>query len=213
MKHLLQKILSSLSPSLAAVAMTGLTLTVSPSSAAPIAISSYTYDAAGVQPGGQPSLFDAGNLKLTDGVYPISGWSDGTNVGFIGGSAGQLKPGVTFDLGGLFDLTTIDVWTEEQFAYGSESVTISSSVNGSTWSATTVADTLAWVDQGAVFGNKVTIDVSSLPTGQFYKMDFIEPGQWMMITEVDFEGSAVPEPTTTALLGLGGLALIMRRRK
>ena len=194
-----------------AAAMGSLALATSANAA--LTVTSYTYDAAGVQPGGQTVLEDPGNLKLTDGVYPISGWNDGTNVGFIGGSAGQLKPGVTFDLGGQVDLMTIDVWTEEQFAYGSESVTISSSVNGSTWSATTVADTLAWVDQGAVFGNKVTIDVSSLPTGQFYKMDFIEPGQWMMITEVDFEGSAVPEPTTTALLGLGGLALIMRRRK
>ena len=30
---------------------------------------------------------------------------------------------------------------------------------------------------------------------------------------VTFDSVAVPEPSTTALLGLGGLALIMRRRK
>ncbi|MEJ6573254.1 MAG: PEP-CTERM sorting domain-containing protein [Akkermansiaceae bacterium] len=33
------------------------------------------------------------------------------------------------------------------------------------------------------------------------------------LAEVTFYGSAVPEPSTTALLGLGGLALILRRRK
>jgi hypothetical protein len=33
------------------------------------------------------------------------------------------------------------------------------------------------------------------------------------LDNVSFDGTAVPEPTTTALLGLGGLALILRRRK
>ncbi|WP_129589777.1 PEP-CTERM sorting domain-containing protein [Rubritalea profundi] len=33
------------------------------------------------------------------------------------------------------------------------------------------------------------------------------------IGEIRFTGSAVPEPTTTALLGLGGLALILRRHR
>jgi hypothetical protein len=34
-----------------------------------------------------------------------------------------------------------------------------------------------------------------------------------MITKDVSDFLAVPEPTTTALLGLGGLALILRRRK
>jgi hypothetical protein len=34
-----------------------------------------------------------------------------------------------------------------------------------------------------------------------------------IIDNVSFDGTAIPEPTTTALLGLGGLALILRRRK
>jgi hypothetical protein len=44
-------------------------------------------------------------------------------------------------------------------------------------------------------------------------VDVFDDAQWMMINEIQFDGTAVPEPTTTALLGLGGLALIMRRRK
>jgi hypothetical protein len=36
---------------------------------------------------------------------------------------------------------------------------------------------------------------------------------YLELYEVRAAGSAVPEPTTTALLGLGGLALIFRRRK
>ena len=40
-----------------------------------------------------------------------------------------------------------------------------------------------------------------------------DPGDpYVGFSEIRF-GGAVPEPTTTALLGLGGLALILRRRK
>jgi hypothetical protein len=36
---------------------------------------------------------------------------------------------------------------------------------------------------------------------------------YVRFEEILVQGTAVPEPTTTALLGLGGLALILRRRK
>jgi hypothetical protein len=38
-------------------------------------------------------------------------------------------------------------------------------------------------------------------------------GDHWTLDDVSFDGTAIPEPTTTALLGLGGLALILRRRK
>ena len=38
-------------------------------------------------------------------------------------------------------------------------------------------------------------------------------GNHVRFSEILVQGTAVPEPTTTALLGLGGLALILRRRK
>ena len=39
-------------------------------------------------------------------------------------------------------------------------------------------------------------------------------GEWQSLGAIQFEQTGVvPEPTTTALLGLGGLALILRRRK
>ena len=43
---------------------------------------------------------------------------------------------------------------------------------------------------------------------------FVSPAGWNTWSGLQFEQTgAVPEPTTTALLGLGGLALILRRRK
>lgn len=197
-------------------AIAGLALTATNTQAASIMVSSYTYEAGGVPQGGQTSLYDAGNSKLTDGNYPISNWNDGTNVGFANGSNAQKavgKPSVTFDLGGLFDLTSVDIWSEEQFTNGEESVTISSSTDGLTWSPTTVADSLDFIDQGAVYGDKVTVGVSSLATGRYFKMVFADSGQWMMLTEIDFEGTAVPEPSTFALLGLAGLVFLLRRQR
>jgi hypothetical protein len=38
-------------------------------------------------------------------------------------------------------------------------------------------------------------------------------GDHWTLDNVSFDGTVVPEPSTTALLGLGGLALILRRRK
>jgi len=47
------------------------------------------------------------------------------------------------------------------------------------------------------------------------RFDFGNPGlNWTWYREFDVEGTAtVPEPSSAALLGLGGLALILRRRK
>jgi hypothetical protein len=43
---------------------------------------------------------------------------------------------------------------------------------------------------------------------------FESPSGWRSVAGIQFEQTGVvPEPTTTALLGLGGLALILRRRK
>jgi hypothetical protein len=42
---------------------------------------------------------------------------------------------------------------------------------------------------------------------------FVSTGQSVTDTELDNAVTAIPEPTTTALLGLGGLALILRRRR
>ena len=95
--HPLPRILRSL-----ALALAGLGL----SHAAPIAVSSYTYDA---NPPGPYFNLDAEHTRLKDGVIPtstnfIDALNDGKHVGFGGATP---NPRITFDLGARYDLATI----------------------------------------------------------------------------------------------------------
>jgi len=87
------------------------------------------------------------------------------------------------------------------------------------WDGST-ATLLGSNDFGTVDANNATVDFSfsvgagSSEIGQDFQLKFTDAGGYTHIDNItgDFT-AAVPEPTTTALLGLGGLALILRRRK
>lgn len=189
---------------LASLAMAGLTFTAT---AAPITVSSYTYgEDAESQP--QPtdfqggSISDVGDVKLTDGQLATGSWNDGTNVGFRNDTDnGNPQPRVTFDLGETFKVMTIDVWSVSAFLTSNESVSISSSADGVAFSAPLTIDPLMWSDG---FENtnlrQATVDVSALPGGQFYQLDFLDPAQWMMINEIQFDGDPDGPDTTPPTL-------------
>jgi plastocyanin len=69
-------------------------------------------------------------------------------------------------------------------------VSISSSSDGVNFSAPLEVDPLLWVD-GFPNANlrQASVDVSSLPGGKFYRLDFFDPAQWNMINEVVFFAS------------------------
>lgn len=80
-------------------------------------------------------------------------------------------------------------------------------------------DFVLWSSTAASTSTAVThdwsIDASTLAAtaGENLNLKLSVLGNGNIIDDVSLELNAVPEPSTTALLGLGGLALILRRRK
>lgn len=187
-------------------------IALSASSASAAVISNLDFDAL---------VFDAGNdqgngtsqtAKLND-----SGW--GTN-----GGEGAALSGVGWSISRVEftheDSATISV--SLSISDGVQTITSDNSVNQSTLST------------GDLFvfdfsGDTETFDSDSLLTFTFsgqarFGMDNTSANNGALTTgAVNFSGTkdaamritatAVPEPSSTALLGLGGLALILRRRK
>ena len=181
-----------------ASAMGSLALATS-ANAAVISVSDYVISTGvGVlDPNTGTTFGDSGN-QLNDNVTSTSG---SNTVGWDYNS-GTDRPLTTFDLGSAWDVQTIDIYTRTSNGTIT-SIDISVSLDDSTYSTVT---------NYAFSAPTASLDVSLLDNARYVRVTTYST-DWSMISEVDFNGDAVPEPTTTALLGLGGLALILRRRK
>ena len=167
----------------------------------------------------------AGLSALTDGsvqtYYHTTHLNDAvdyltTHSAYATGDDGSAGQEAVYDLGATIDLAEIVIyggWNDG--GRDQQNVDV-------LWSA----DNVSFTSLGATLGgnnggndpishrNSITDDGGTLASGvRYIKLDFgnVE-NNYTGYTEID-AFAVVPEPSTTALLGLGGLALILRRRK
>ena len=192
-----------------AVLISGVTYTLD---TAPDAGAEYTDSATALTDG----------LHVTGGSAVTIGSDNPAVVGWADGTAAQI----TFNLGGTFDLNSVTVngVAVDGFAKNLPSgiTVLGSTDNGATFNALTVGTAASFTeitDGAFTFTNgaaatETYTGAAALTNVRVTLAGAIGTGHnGFLIDEVSFDGTAVPEPSSTALLGLGGLALILRRRK
>ena len=127
-----------------------------------------------------------------------------------------------FDLDGAYDVTRILFWGYDP-GFGADAtentptdITVSYSTNGTTFGSDQTINPVI----GS--GPAQSFTVSGAPSGTTHVRFLINDnghdgsgpgGDRVGFGEVRFGGTAVPEPSSTLLLGLGGLSLVLRRRR
>ncbi|MBT7959702.1 MAG: PEP-CTERM sorting domain-containing protein [Akkermansiaceae bacterium] len=138
------------------------------------------------------------------GADIAGGWSGGSSASGTFGTfvfQGSTMATETLRLGVLYD-------SDWNLAWGTQTFTLTQTVGGSD-AATTPTLTLAGDGVDVAF-----FDITGIQDGDTFVLSYTDVAiNWAHIGGVTFDTVTVPEPTTTALLGLGGLALILRRRK
>jgi hypothetical protein len=213
-----------------ATAMGALAMTTSTNAATPILSVDFN-DTAGAHQAGFTAWDEGTGFSKTNvggsgldvtitgasAMHPRGAAVDGVDAGFtyanlyndwLYGSAGPMD----------FSISGLDANTEYEITW--YSYDNNGSVAPHTIKATVATDTT---------GDTLSFTPGSSTAAPKANDDFAFTGTWISTTGTlnltagatsgtssrvnGFEISAVPEPTTTALLGLGGLALILRRRK
>jgi hypothetical protein len=159
------------------------------------------------------AALSGGSGDLTDGVVAPGPWyttennaGTGPYVGWYwGGLGAQLNPTVTFHFAGSPTITSINVHMDHSFVGGVQAP------------AAILVDGVntAFTPPGGGFG-WTTLSGLNL-TGGTHTLQFQQvPGWWVFVSEVTFDGTAVPEPASWAMMlagfGLVGHALRSRRR-
>ncbi|MCH7229100.1 PEP-CTERM sorting domain-containing protein [Haloferula sp. A504] len=186
------------------------------SQAATIVPTGYTHASGNAGPESNAGNDTTSPIRMIDNVISTGGWSDGTNVSWGQGTITATNPtaGMTFIFDQVYDFSTINIYQNEGGGWGATDYRISTSTDNSDFSNTT--GILDLPTGSAVSGTASTIlytlDVSSLNDAKYVQVELFNANQWVMLSEVDFDGAAVPEPSTALLGALALLALLRRRR-
>jgi hypothetical protein len=191
---------------------------------------------------GTPIGFNAaaGLGALTDGAVDDDDWltAPWTSVGWLDAGWNLIpansvdsvvaQPLLTFNLGGTYAVNSVTVHYTIDHQAGDDTRNLrapdamtaafsAAGVGGPFGSAVTE---MGWDDSDAGDGAAAGVgDARSLTTNlggvvaNAVQLDFRTNGEWLFISEISFDGSAIPEPTTLGMLTLGAVVAGLKGRR
>ena len=187
--------------------------------------------------GGGSSNFDRAAIHTLNGVGYEAGvqkthstardgvsWlTDGANnIGFGVPGGDPLPATITYDLEGNYDLSSMTIWNYNEINLTSRGannveVLVASSVGGTFTSLGNFTFSEAVGDSITPYGEDHALSAAAANNTRLIRFNITTnhggDNEFAGLSEVRFDGIAIPEPSAAALLGLAGFGLLLRRRR
>jgi len=154
-----------------------------------------------------------GKGDLTDGAIAPSNWNI-TPLPFVGWRDSQLpNPEITFHFTDLIHLDQVQIHINKGYSPSSVDFLMGGASRNVVVNMGISGAANDWVSFPGLdlTGDSLLVRLKDRPAetinGNFLSRD------WILISEVSFDGSVIPEPATCLLVGVGVLALAASRRK